>query len=489
MGGNRELKWLLEKFWQGKLGADELGEGAAHVRQQNWDHQTAAKLDLIPVGDFSLYDHVLDWSERVGAVPQAYQSSLLVSRLDRYFAMARGSRSGVQLPALEMTKWFNTNYHYLVPQWRSGQPFQLDAALFLQEVALAKSQGLSPRPVILGPVSLLSLGKMTDSHVHPLSLLPKILPVYRQLLEELAALGIEWVQWDEPVLALDIDQTTRDAIVQSTHELADLPTKLLLTSYFASIADQLPWVCQLPVEGIHLDLPRDPQQLDVALQHITGDKWLSLGLIDGRNIWRTDLDQAIPLAQKAADQIGADRLMIAPGCSLLHVPVDLQAETELDEELKSWLAFAVQKLDEIQIITTAINEGTSAVAAHLAASRQAIQSRKSSTRIKKAQVRDAVGQIVPEMQSRNSPFPQRQIEQRKHLQLPLFPTTTIGSFPQTPEVRQARSAFRKGEILPDAYQEFLEAETTSCIKRQESIGLDVLVHGEFERNDMVEYFG
>ncbi len=491
IGAKRELKWLLEKYWQGKIGAEALREGAAEVRETNWRWQAEAGITQIPVGDFSLYDHVLDWAIRAGAVPAAYQTGQLLSHFDRYFAMARGSHQGVDLPAMEMTKWFNTNYHYIVPEWSADQTFHLNAEAFLNDVTSAQQISADARPVVLGPVSLLLLGKLKDSDASPLVLLDRLLPVYQQLLQKLNAAGCTWVQWDEPVLALDLDESTKEALRHSLNTLSGScgNLKLVLTSYFESLRENLPLAFELPVAAVHLDLVCGPEQLAESLPLVSDGQFLSLGLVDGRNVWRTDLAKVLDLAETAATAIGSDRLLIAPSCSLLHSPVDLAVETEIDEEVQSWLAFARQKLDEVATITTALNSGRNAVAETLRQNAAAIEARRTSIRTHHPAVRDRVAAISPDNLRRAGNYAARQSQQRDRLKLPLLPTTTIGSFPQTGAVRQARAAFRKGELRAEDYRRFLEGETEACIRRQESLGIDVLVHGEFERNDMVEYFG
>lgn len=491
IGAKRELKWLLEKYWKGTIGADDLLTGADEIRQTNWKSQVEAGIGQLPVGDFSLYDHVLDWSLRVGAVPAAYQTPQLVSELDRYFAMARGTQKGADLPALEMTKWFNTNYHYIVPEWSADQTFELNADAFLAEIAAAQEIAQDVRPVVLGPVSLLLLGKLKGSDASPLVLLDKLLPVYSQLLEKLSEAGVKWVQWDEPILALDLSDEAQAALKHSLASLSESrgEVKLVLTSYFESLRENLPLAFSLPVDAVHLDLVYGPEQLPAALKNIRPEQFLSLGLVDGRNVWRTDLAKALETAQQAAAAIGKDRLLIAGSCSMLHSPVDLEHETAIDAEVKSWLAFARQKLDEIAILTRAINEGPESVARQLKENAAAIEARRTSRRTHNPLVRDRQKAISPESLSRQADYATRKAQQQDRLKLPLLPTTTIGSFPQTSEVRQARAAFRKGELQADAYQKFLQTETEKCIARQESLGIDVLVHGEFERNDMVEYFG
>ncbi|QDU76300.1 5-methyltetrahydropteroyltriglutamate--homocysteine methyltransferase [Bremerella volcania] len=491
IGGRRELKWLLEKYWKGTIGADDLLTGAHKIRETNWKSQAEAGIDQLPVGDFSLYDHVLDWALRVGAVPAAYQTPQLVSELDRYFAMARGTQKGADLPALEMTKWFNTNYHYIVPEWSADQAFELNADAFLAEITAAQTVSKEVRPVVLGPVSLLLLGKLKGSSASPLVLLDKLLPVYQQLLAKLNEAGVKWVQWDEPILALDLDGDVQAALKHSLESLSQSrgSVKLVLTSYFESLRENLPLAFSLLVDAVHLDLVYGPEQLPAALRHIRPEQFLSLGLVDGRNVWKTDLAKALELAETAAAAIGKDRLLIAGSCSLLHSPVDLAHEAELDSEVKSWLAFARQKLDEIVILTRAINEGQASVARQLHENAAAMEARRTSRRTHDPLVRDRQKAISPESLRRQADYAARKTQQQERLNLPLLPTTTIGSFPQTSEVRQARAAYRKGDLAADEYQKFLQTETQKCIARQESLGIDVLVHGEFERNDMVEYFG
>ncbi len=491
IGARRELKWLLEKYWKGTIGADDLLTGATEIRQKNWQTQAEAGISQVPVGDFSLYDHVLDWALRVGAVPAAYRTPQLVSELDRYFAMARGTQQGADLPALEMTKWFNTNYHYIVPEWSTDQDFALNADALLTEITAAQAVAPEARPVVLGPVSLLLLGKLKGSDASPLVLLDKLLPIYQQLLTKLNQAGVSWVQWDEPILALDLSEEAQSALKHSLDVLAPArgQLKLVLTSYFESLRENLPLAFSLDVDAVHLDLVYGKEQLPAALKHIRPQQSLSLGLVDGRNVWKTDLAKALEIAQQAVASIGKDRILIGGSCSLLHSPVDLAGETAIDAEVKSWLAFARQKLDEIAILTRAINEGPESVARQLADNAAAIEARRTSRRTHDPAVRNRQKAISPESLIRKADYATRTAQQRDRLKLPLLPTTTIGSFPQTSEVRQARAAYRKGDLAADAYQKFLQTETQKCIARQEELGIDVLVHGEFERNDMVEYFG
>jgi 5-methyltetrahydropteroyltriglutamate--homocysteine methyltransferase len=414
------------------------------------------------------------------------------------FALARGSRgteaeqaAGIRpgLPALEMTKWFDTNYHYLVPRLSAEQRFQLTENRPLAMFQEAQKAGLRTRPVLLGPVSFLLLSKTADNS-DPLDLLDRLLPVYDEILRQLAAAGCAWVQMDEPILALDLSEKARLALALAYGALArgQVPD-ILLASYFGPLGDNLDTAVRLPVAGLHLDLVRGATQLDAVLHATRPDQWLSLGLIDGRNVWRADLRGALTTARRVAQARGTGRLMIAPSCSLLHVPVDLQNESGLDPELKPWLAFAVQKLHEIAALTRALDEGEEAVRPELEASDAALQARRSSTRVHQSAVADRLAAATQAMERRASTYPERRARQSEHLSLPPFPTTTIGSFPQTAEVRQARSALGRGQIDAAEYDRRIEAWISDAVRWQEELGLDVLVHGEFERNDMVKYFG
>ena len=492
IGAKRELKFALEDCWAGKSDADALLHAAAELRRQNWEFQKAEGIDHIPCNDFSLYDHVLDTVAMVGAVPARYGWTGDSVDLDTYFAMARGAQSGgLDVPAMEMTKWFDTNYHYIVPEFEADQNFRLASSKPVDEFLEAKALGITARPVLLGPVTFLVLGKCRDKKTRPLSLLEPLLAVYEEVLKRLAAAGAEWVQLDEPCLALDLDEAAQSALAQTYDRLSQAApdVKLLVASYFEGLGSNLRTAASLPVAALHVDLCRAPDQLDAVIDAAPGRLMLSLGVIDGRNVWRADLDRVFSTLSRAADRLGPERLMVAPSCSLLLAPVDLAIEGELDADLKGWLAFARQKVREIAVLTEALRLGRDAVADAFAASAEAAASRAASPRIHAAAVAERVAGITPEMTRRPHSYRERRERQRDVLPLPPFPTTTIGSFPQTTEVRKARAALRRGERSAEDYEAFVKDQIEKTVRWQEEIGLDVLVHGEFERNDMVQYFG
>lgn len=500
IGGKRTLKKALESFWSGKSSETALLEQAAALRKQHWLLQQQLGLKHIPSNDFSLYDHVLDTIALVGAVPTRYAWDGTKITLHTYFAMARGvEKDTVQseaIPAMEMTKWFDTNYHYIVPEFEQDQQFHLASTKPIDEFLEAKALGVHTRPVLLGPISFLLSGKSHHDHIHPLSLLERLLPVYEELLQRLAASGADWVQIDEPYLVLDLDITTQAAFQSTYARLAAAAPqlKLLLATYFGNLRDNLSLALSLPVAAVHLDLVRAPEQLEQALTALaplpTSSKLtLSLGVVDGRNIWRTELDRVLPLVEYAVKALGSERVLVGPSCSLLHSPIDLAQETRLDQELRAWLAFANQKLAEITLITRAINEGTDAITSELQENRQAFASRRSSPRIHRPNVTQRVAELEGQTVQRDSSYALRKQKQHESLKLPLLPTTTIGSFPQTSEVRAARAAYKGGKLDEASYEDFLRKEIEQSMRFQEEIGLDVLVHGEFERTDMVEYFG
>ena len=493
IGAQRELKKAVEAFWAGKL--DEAGLIAAGkmLRQRHWRLQAQIGLQHIPSNDFSYYDQVLDTIAMVGAVPARYNWDRKTD-FATYFAMARGSSQnngqGTGVPAMEMTKWFDTNYHYMVPEFEAGQEFQLSSLKAVEEFEEAKTLGMQTRPVILGPVSFLLLGKSKDEKLQPLSLLDNLLPVYAELLNRLQAAGAEWVQIDEPCMVLDLPDQACKAFTHACKFLTlSSPVKILLATYFEGLADRLPDILALPVAAIHVDLVRAPGQLAAILDKFPPNTLLSLGLIDGRNVWKADLQRALNLAQQAAAKIGKDRLLIAPSCSLLHSPVDLALETSLKPEVKNWFAFATEKLGEVLVLTRALNEGVEAVQSELKQNQAAMESRRISPLIHNPRVKAKLAAVNASMLQRNRPYGQRRTMQQKELHLPLFPTTTIGSFPQTAEVRAERAGLKSGKISAMDYNKFLKQETEKAIRFQEEIDIDVLVHGEFERNDMVEYFG
>jgi len=488
IGGQRELKFALEDYWAGRQTEQELAITATDLRRRHWQQQ--AGLDFVPVGDFSLYDQVLDMSVTLGNLPER-AAGKQGSELDAYFRAARG-RGANDSPccataAGEMTKWFDTNYHYIVPEFTADTRFQLNPERLLAQLAEAQAQGVKAKPVIIGPVTYLWLGKTSDGS-NRLDLLERLLPAYSQLLEALADAGADWVQIDEPALVTDLDANWRYAFNLAYHQLKANRPKLLLATYFGELRDNLQLACELPVAGLHIDAVSAPAEVSRVADWLPSHKILSLGVINGRNIWKSDLNNTLDWLEPLNEKLG-ERLWLAPSCSLLHVPVDLAREQELDTEIRSWLAFAVQKLDELQTLAKALNEGRTAVRSELAENRIAIESRRRSSRVTNPAVQKAVAAVTPELGNRQSPYPQRIAKQRQILSLPAFPTTTIGSFPQTPEIRQARLQFRKGELSGTQYTEQMQAEIARCIEAQEKLGLDVLVHGEPERNDMVEYFG
>ena len=482
IGLRRELKKALESYWKGDGDAAALHATAAELRARHWRLQRDAGIDIIPSNDFSLYDHVLDTAVLLGAIPPRFAGIADPDQL--YFAMARGTDAA---PAMEMTKWFDTNYHFIVPELHEGQRFALDAEKPLSHYREAMALGIDTRPVVVGPITFLSLAKTRDEGFDPLDLLDAVLPVYAELFEKLAAEGAQWVQVDEPVLVLDLTDRQKAAFEKAYDLLAKAGPNLLLATYFGDLRDNTELAANLPVAGLHIDLVRARDQLDAVLAALPDDKVLSVGVVDGRNIWRTDLEDAFALVGRVWDRIGPDRLEIAPSCSLLHSPVDLDAETKLDDELKSWLAFARQKLDELAALTLAMQKGRAAVKPAFEASAAAIAAHRASPRIHRPEIAARAAETIA--LDRASPFPARRDRQRARLALPAYPTTTIGSFPQTKDVREARAAFRKGTLDRAGYDAFLEAETEKAVRIQEKLGLDVLVHGEFERNDMVEYFG
>ncbi len=484
IGVHRELKRMVESYWKGTLERESLLEQARALRQRHWQLQADAGLAMLPVGDFAWYDHVLDHSLMFGVVPERFGAG---DPLDLYFRMARGrAPSGQDALACEMTKWFDTNYHYIVPEFSATQTFTLAATPLLEQMSEAQALGHPVRPVLLGPVSYLWLGKSRSGD--RLDLLEDLLEVYAELLDRLRAAGAEWVQIDEPVLVQDLSAAWQEAFRQACRKLAGQGPKRLLCTYFGGLEENLALVLESPMEGLHLDRVRGKDALPRVLEGIGADMVLSLGVVDGRNIWRCDLDAALRELQTTHQALG-ERLWVGPSCSLLHVPVDLQAETGLDAELQSWLAFATQKLDEIATLARLLEGGTAADQQYLEGSRAALRSRQASPRTHNAEVRARIAAITPQMYRRQSPYPERAARQRAQLQLPAFPTTTIGSFPQTAEIRRARRSYKNNELGEAEYRQQLQAEISKTIKVQEELGLDVLVHGEAERNDMVEYFG
>ena len=491
IGPRRELKHILESHWSGKTGETELLEAAAALRTAAWARQKGLGVDWLPSNDFSLYDHVLDTSVMLGAIPARY-AGVGATDLSTYFAMARGSADAedgcghahASLTACEMTKWFDTNYHYMVPELAAGDRLALNRLKIVDEYREAKAQGFETRPVLLGPVTWLSLAK--GRGVDPFDHLDEVLGLYVVVLSQLARAGAAWVQLDEPVLVTDLSDVQRRAFTRAYARLARSGVKLMLATYFGELGDNLGFAAALPIAGLHVDLARAPEQLDAVLRAAPRGLTLSLGVIDGRNIWRADLDQLLDRLEPVA----TDRdLILSPSCSLLHVPVDLALETKLDGEVRQWLAFAVQKIDELAILKRALNDGRDSVRAELAEARSAAAARRNAPRIHDPAVAARMAAVSPPMHERRSPYARRGALQAAVLDLPAFPTTTIGSFPQTAQVRHARAEYNRGQLDGVAYEQFLREETERAIRWQEDVGVDMLVHGEFERNDMVQYFG
>ncbi len=500
IGRKRELKFALESCWSGKSDETALLETAKTLRAGNWKEQQAHGIARIPSNDFSLYDHVLDTAVMVGAIPERYGWNGGPVSLDTCFAMARGRQGDdaahgccgkTGASAMEMTKWFDTNYHYMVPELTADQSFALTSNKPVEHFLEAKALGIHTRPVLLGPVTFLKLAKPVGGEFDPLTLLPKLLPVYEEVLKALAEAGADWVQIDEPCLVLDLDEAERKALVSAYARLGEavLGLKIMLASYFGALGDNLDCALELAVEGLHVDLVRAPEQLDAVAGGLRENQVLSLGVLDGRNIWRADL---VAIRDRIAPVIaarGADLIEIAPSCSMLHVPIDLELETQLDVDLKSWLAFANQKMGELTILARAFGTKASEVADALADASRAVAARAASHKVNDPAVQARAAGVDAGQMQRKTPYTTRAVTQRARLGLPAFPTTTIGSFPQTSEVRKARAANARGDLSDADYKAFIKGETEAAIRWQEEAGLDVLVHGEFERNDMVQYFG
>jgi 5-methyltetrahydropteroyltriglutamate--homocysteine methyltransferase len=487
IGAKRELKKATESFWKGTTSEADLFNAGKSLRLKNWNVQKGAGITHIPVGDFSFYDHVLDMCALLGCIPKRYNWGGGKVDTATYFAMARGTDDA---PAMEMTKWFNTNYHYIVPEFETVENLKLSTTKLFDEIKEAQALGITPRPVILGPISFIGLGKIKSDTLSRDDILTALLPLYMQILQKLEALNVAWVQIDEPLLVTDICDGMRQAYRKIYGALKSRTNvKILLATYFEELGENKDLAMNIDVDGLHIDLKRGSTQLDYILQHLPRERTLSIGLVDGRNIWRTDLDAAITLAEKARESTGSSRLMIAPSCSMIHCPVDVNQETKCDSDIKEWLAFATQKIDEITIITKALNEGRDSVAQELADNKAALDRRATSTKIHNPDVKERISAITSPMYSRKAPYNARKDVQADIFKLPSFPTTTIGSFPQTKEIRQARAAYKKGSLSKDSYIAAMKKEIEHVVRYQESIDMDVLVHGEAERNDMVEYFG
>lgn len=499
IGNQRELKKACEQYWSGKISIEQLKDAGRQIRLQNWQLQKNAEIELIPSNDFSFYDHILDMSLSVGAIPERY-TGLLQNKCetDVYFAMARGyQKDGLDITALEMTKWFDTNYHYIVPEFYANQSFSLFSTKIIDEFTEAKNAGIITKPVIIGPVSYLLLGKEKEEGFHRLDLIERLLPVYLEILKQLQDSGAEYIQFDEPCLALDLTDRQRSLYLETYQQIKSAFPKLhfLVASYFDCYGENLSTALKLPVQTLHLDLVRCPEQLEDVLNNYEHDSQmqLSLGVVDGRNVWKNDFDGSLSLINTALEKVGKDKIWIAPSCSLLHSPCDLELETNeavLKPEVKQWMAFAKQKLDEISTLKKLANgEGDTTALQVLEENRRVAANRKASKLIHNTEVKQRVSALTTKDAQRQNAFAIRKEKQHQALKLPLFPTTTIGSFPQTKEVRSWRAQFKKGTLTAEQYNEQLKAETEKTIRWQEEIDIDVLVHGEFERNDMVEYFG
>jgi 5-methyltetrahydropteroyltriglutamate--homocysteine methyltransferase len=506
IGNLRELKKSNEQYWAGKISANELEQTAKNIRRQNWQLQKDAGLDIIPCNDFSFYDHVLDTSLMVGAVPDRFHSLMEKEQLpdiDLLFAMARGYQKGnYDITAMEMTKWFDTNYHFIVPEFKANQKFCFFSKKIIHEFREAKREGFNAKPVLLGPVSYLLLGKEKEEGFYRLELIKNLLPVYLEVLKSLDNSNAHYIQFDEPCLSLNLSDVERKVFTKVYGEINKVFPHLhiILANYFECYGDNLQTVLNLPVQTLHLDLVRCPNQLDDILESpvsnpkTAGSKLnLSLGIVEGRNIWKNDFTNSLQLIEKAKKAIGAERILIAPSCSLLHVPCDLDLETDeknLPAEVKNWMAFAKQKIDEVVTLAALSAENPSKENLEkLEENKKAIERKKQSSLVHKQNVKDRLKSVSEKDTKRKSEFNQRKLIQQKELNLPLFPSTTIGSFPQTKEVRNWRAKIKKGEISNERYDELIKKEIEESIRWQEEIGIDVLVHGEFERNDMVEYFG
>ena len=500
IGAQRELKKASEAFWSGKITRKELLDAGLKIRATNWKIQKEIGIDLIPSNDFSFYDQVLDTTLMVGAIPARYHglaaNKSSEHELDLYFAMARGfQHEGIDVTAMEMTKWFDTNYHYLVPEFTKNQQFSLFSEKIINEYYEAKQLGVDTKPVLIGPITYLLLGKEKEAGFDRLDLIEALLPVYEEVIGRLRKYGVKWIQFDEPFLALDLPDKARKLYQQVYKRLAKSAgdTKLLIATYFEGVNDNLEVALSLPINALHLDLVRAANQLEAVLDNIPNELILSLGVVDGRNIWKNDYERSLTLIDKAIRKIGKERIWIAPSCSLLHVPCDLAYEDNeetLPLEVKDWLAFAKQKLEEVKDLALLRSEyEDTAVLQRFKDNKVSQNRRKTSALIHHQEVKDRVNAISDKDTNRRSVFAERKAKQLETLNLPLYPTTTIGSFPQTKEVRGWRAKFKKGEITIDEYENLIRAETKEVIAWQEQVGLDVLVHGEFERNDMVEYFG
>jgi 5-methyltetrahydropteroyltriglutamate--homocysteine methyltransferase len=485
IGAQRELKFALEAYWKDPAARAKLDETARTLRARAWERQQAAGLAFLAAGDFSFYDHVLDTGVLLGCLPARFGFDARKLTRQDYFALARGN---AQHPALEMTKWFDTNYHYLVPELDAGSRFEGGPGWYFEPVREAFGRGVPVKPALVGPLTFLRLSKAAQPGFDRLALVDALARGYAGVLGRLQEMGVEWVQLDEPALVTDLEPEWLAALERAYAALAGKGPRILFATYFGSVGEHAPRIAKLPVHGIHLDLARAPGQLGAWLDALPKDWVLSAGVIDGRNVWRTGLRGAAARLRPAHEKLG-ERLWIAPSCSLLHVPVSAAADRGIDPEVLPWLAFAEEKLDELRVLGRALSEGEAVVEVELDATERALAARRASSRVVDRAVRVRTASLTTRMSERHAPFSTRIRDQRAHLTLPPLPTTTIGSFPQTAEIRAARAAWKRKDLSDAQYEAAMQAQIRDAIARQDALGLDVLVHGEAERNDMVEYFG
>ncbi len=492
IGKNRELKKALEAFWSGKIGGEDLLATADEIQRTNWEVQAGAGIDLLPVNDFSFYDQVLDTIGLVGAVPARYEWDSDAPGFGTYFAMARGRTGERDVPAMEMTKWFDTNYHYIVPELGPDITFKVTGTKPFELLAAAKAAGVRGKVVLVGPLTFLQLGKAQDESFDKLSLLDRLLPVYAEIVRKLAAGGAEWIQFDEPILVEDLAGGELDALKKAYDDLAAAKgdAKIIVQTYFDHVGDAYETLVNLPVDGIGLDFVRGAKNLEFIAKHgFPKDKVLVAGVVDGRNIWVNDLNNSFATLTGLTGHVDADRIHVSTSCSLLHVPYDVKRETGIDEEVRSWLAFAEQKLDEVVILAKGLTQGKDAIADELAANKELLQAAGQSAKRRNPAVQERLSSLPDDADSRGVPYAERAKIQQNRLHLPKLPTTTIGSFPQTGDLRAIRRKFDRGDITQAEYDTFIEGAIKAVIDHQEELGIDVLVHGEPERNDMVQYFG
>ena len=492
IGKHREMKKALEAFWAGRIDEDDLQQAAMDTRHAAWEAQAGAGLDLLPVNDFTLYDQMLDASALLGNVPARFDWGDDDVDLDTRFAMARGRTGPNGVPAMEMTKWFDTNYHYIVPELSADTTFRLAATKPFDLLAEAKAAGVAAKPVLIGPITYLLLGKAHDESFDRLSLLDRLLPVYAEVVGKLARGGAEWIQIDEPALVQDLVPGELDALKRAYDEIdaAKGHAKIIVQTYFDQVGEAYETLVNLPVDGIGLDLVRGPENLDLIARHgFPEDKVLVAGIVDGRNIWANDLARSFDMLETVAETVSPDRIMVSTSCSLLHVPYDVENEPDLDDELKRWLAFAEQKLHEVTLLAAGLTHGRDTIADDLRERTELLERASQSPRRRNPAVRERIATLPADVAERGVPYAERARIQQERLNLPKLPTTTIGSFPQTGEVRSARRRFERGDLSAEKYEDFIKAQIRQVIEHQESLGIDVLVHGEPERNDMVQYFG